>query len=910
MKKKILLFMSLVLVLMAIMTVIAFAQEETVLASYYNGGVKVYSDGTLVIEGTGDITSLGMDYPYYEYSTFVTKVIVKSGVGYVADWGFMNFTALKSVEFADDVTAIGYSAFYGCTSLESVTFGSGLVYFAPKAFENCNLTSIDIPDSVTEIYYDAFTGCEQIITEENGVYYIDNWAVGVTEDVTDVVYRDGTVGIALTGYDDKKSNVLSVKIPDSVKNISSAAFKNFDSLTSIYLSSNIANIGYAAFEGCTSLTIYAEADIRPDGWYNYFDEDEWNIDSCPVVWGHTHTYENHICVCGDSDLPYIAKWDISATENDKVYAYLCNDAENDGSYTLVISGQGNMMTWTIGAFAPWCSSYGSKIKSVTIEDGVTTIGAYAFCMCYSATNVVIPDSVTYIGNYVFSECGSLTSIRVSENNTVYCDIDGNLYTKDKKTLVHYAQGKSKIDTSFAIPDSVTTIRHEAFNNCITLTEIEIPNSVTTIELKAFHGCISLTSVVIPDSVTTVGDYAFWNCTSLTIYAEAKSQPSGWEPYWKEPSSPVVWGHTHSYNFATDLCVCGVSLTGYLDKWDVSATTSDSVYAYLYSDYTFVITGTGKMKDWAKNSRAPWNSSYIKKIKSVIVEEGVTSVGSYAFYESTSLTNVVIPRSVTSIGYVAFSKCTTLKGIAVDENNANYCDIDGNLYTKDKKTLVQYAIGKEDTRFVIPKTVTTVGKCAFEYCTTLKSVVIHDSVTSIGDWTFNSCSSLTIYAEATSKPSGWTSNWNSSKRPVVWGYFDKEASLGEIFTFLGYSFNEEGSMAVGYEINYEALKKYEEKTGETLEIGVVFAGYSLLNGNQPLDAEGNEVTLDDGAVVKFDLTEYDYTYYDFVITDIIDGIKDIPLVISAYINNGYENKYVQENGIADTVTGISYNEAKE
>ena len=116
--------------------------------------------------------------------------------------------------------------------------------------------------------------------------------------------------------------------------------------------------------------------------------------------------------------------------------------------------------------------------------------------------------------------------------------------------------------------------------------------------------------------------------------------------------------------------------------------------------------------------------------------------------------------------------------------------------------------------------------------------------------------------------------------------------------------------MGFDIDYEAKALYEELTGETLEIGVVFAAYDLLLGQQPLDNEGNAITLDDGAVVKFDLTEYDYTYYDFVITDIVDSIKDIDLVISAYINNGYENKYVQENGIADTVTGISYNEAKQ
>ena len=534
----------------------------------------------------------------------------------------------------------------------------------------------------------------------------------------------------------------------------------------------------------------------------------------------------------------VETWNVSATENDNVTAMLYDDG------SLVISGTGKMKNWNIASTVPW---YYSKIKSVTVEGGVTTIGNEAFSNCIYLTSVVIGNSVTTIGSGAFCYCDSLTSV-------------------------------------------------------------ELPEGVTTIGKEAFKYCDSLTSIVIPDSVTTIFSGAFQNCDSLTIYCEATSQPSGWDSYWNVSNRPVVWGHTHTYDFATDLCVCGAK-HNYLEKWDVSATTSDSVYAYLYSDYTFVISGTGKMKDWTKTSRAPWNSSYIKKIKTIIVEEGVTAVGSYAFYESTSLTNVVIPRSVTSIGYVAFSKCTTLKSIAVDENNANYCDVDGNLYTKDKTTLVQYAIGKEDTSFVIPDTVTTIGKCAFEYCPFLKSVVIPEGVTSIGDWTFNSCSSLTIYAEATSKPNGWTSNWNSSKRPVVWGYFDENACLNSIFTFKGYSFSANGGFAVGFDIDYDALAKYEAKTGKTLEIGVVFAGYDNLGGKQPLDQNGEAIALEQGMVVKVPLREYQSNIYDCIIKGITEDLADKKLVIAAYIYDGEAVKYVQENGISDTVCGISYNEAK-
>ena len=380
----------------------------------------------------------------------------------------------------------------------------------------------------------------------------------------------------------------------------------------------------------------------------------------------------------------------------------------------------------------------------------------------------------------------------------------------------------------------------------------------------------------------------------------------------------------------------------IESWDISATSSDNVTATLYSDYSLVISGSGNMENWTSYSNVPWYSPYSRKIKSVTIENGVTNIGNRAFGDCYVLTSVVIPDSVATIGYSAFDSCDALTSMVIPDsvtsigNDAFYhCDaLTSVVIGVSVTTIGDYAfyycraltsvklpdsvttIGNRAfadcdalTSIVIPDSVKTIGKYAFRNCTALTSVVIGDSVTTIGNYAFENCDVLKIYCEAVSKPSGWSSYWNYSNRPVVWGYFDKEASLGEIFTFLGYSFNEEGSMAVGFEINYEALKKYEEKTGETLEIGVVFAAYDLLLGNQPLDNEGNAIALDDGAVVKFDLTEYDYTYYDFVITDIVDSIKDIDLVISAYINNGYENKYVQENGIADTVTGISYNEAK-
>jgi hypothetical protein len=176
----------------------------------------------------------------------------------------------------------------------------------------------------------------------------------------------------------------------------------------------------------------------------------------------------------------------------------------------------------------------------------------------------------------------------------------------------------------------------------------------------------------------------------------------------------------------------------------------------------------------------------------VIPNSVTSIGNSAFSSCTSLTSIVIPNSVTSIGDYAFSSCSSLTSINVNDDNSNYSSLDGVLYDKDKTTLINYPCAKLDNVFAIPNSVTSIGNSAFSSCTSLTSIVIPNSVTSIGDYAFYNCSSLTsivipnsvtsigdyafsycssltIYAEASSEPSGWSSSWNSSNRPVVWGY---------------------------------------------------------------------------------------------------------------------------------------------
>jgi BspA type Leucine rich repeat region (6 copies) len=134
-------------------------------------------------------------------------------------------------------------------------------------------------------------------------------------------------------------------------------------------------------------------------------------------------------------------------------------------------------------------------------------------------------------------------------------------------------------------------------------------------------------------------------------------------------------------------------------------------------------------------------NYCTSLTSVTIPNSVTSIGTYAFALCFSLTSVTIPNSVTSIGEFAFDYCTSLTSITVDASNPAYSSMNGVLFDKAQATLLQFPGGLGGS-YTIPNSVTSIGFGAFHFCTSLTSVTIPNSVTSIGDEAFYHCPSLT------------------------------------------------------------------------------------------------------------------------------------------------------------------------
>ena len=464
----------------------------------------------------------------------------------------------------------------------------------------------------------------------------------------------------------------------------------------------------------------------------------------------------------------------------------------DSDGVLTIRGSGKMYSNLV--CAPWYSQRES-IRSVVIEQAVTSIGYRAFYGCSSLTSITIPEGVTRIGNSAFYGCSRLASLFFNGDaptidTTAFIDVNavafypaGNATWESKKldyggtlywsamelnteiiatsicgenmmwqlskggVLTIKGSGTFKDFTLwesykpmiqqviFSAAIEVPTIPANSFYRYQHLRTITLPDSVTSIGDYAFSSCSSLTSITIPEGVTSIGYWAFSDCSSLT-------------------SITIPEGVTSIGNWAFYGCT---SLTGiWVGKCNPNYSNDENGVLYNKEKTRLIqcpggLSGTYAIPD-SVTSIGNYAFYGCSSLTSIIIPDSVTSIGNRAFYGCSSLTSITIPNGVTSIGYRAFSGCSSLTSITIPNSVTSIGDDAFSGCSSLTSITIPNgvtSIGSDAfsgcnslTSITIPNGVTSIGSSAFSGCNSLTSITIPDSVTSIGNRAFMDCTSLT------------------------------------------------------------------------------------------------------------------------------------------------------------------------
>ena len=454
----------------------------------------------------------------------LSSIVIPEGVNELGSSAFSGCTKATSVSLPNSITSIGSSAFENCSSITSITIPEGVTLLQDATFKGCSsLTSVVLPKSLTEIGNNVFQNCSTLssITLPQELKSISEYAFAGCGSLASVNIQGTIEKINDYAFQDC-SNLTSIFLPEGLKEIGNKAFANCSGMKTFTMPVSVTSILKDAFSGCTGLQKVIVKDIASWCRINFA-----SFTSNPLY------YAKHLYSDEDTEITEL----IITNKVSRIGDYAFYNADNlskiyilpndYNTYPIKISNDtfsNSCYTWT-DLFVPEGkkdayegTNYWNKFKSISEYN--TTVDGIKYRILSSSKEVAVTkkgDNVVYSGDIVIPEKTSLIGMLfdvISIDSQAFKDCNGltSITIPNSVTSIgQYAFWNCSKLSSITLPGSISSIEYGMFENCFNLTSITIPNSVISIESSAFEGCSKLTSVTIPNSVTSIGQHAFSFC---------------------------------------------------------------------------------------------------------------------------------------------------------------------------------------------------------------------------------------------------------------------------------------------------------------------------------------------------------------------------------------------------------------
>ena len=752
---------------MLLCSITAGAHDFVVDGIFYN----IISDNAVEVTYRG-ISPTDYYREYHGDVTIPSTVIYNSkeyNVTSIRDDAFYGCSSLATITLPEGVTSIGGNAFIGCTSLYDINIPEGVTSIGGSAFHGCSrLTSINIPESVTSIGDEAFWGCYKLtdINIPEGVTSIGEEAFHGCSSLTAINIPEGVTSIGNAAFYGC-SSLTAINIPENVTLIGSSAFWNCSSLTAINIPEGVTSIDDNAFRGCSSLTaINIPEGVTSIGDYAFYGCSSLTAINIPEG---VMSIERH-AFSGCSSLTAI-----TVDENNTAYDSRngCNAIIETSSNTLISGCSTTIVPEGVTSIESKAFLDCSSLTAINIPESVTSIGEYTFHGCSSLTSITIPESVTSIGTDAFEGCKNLKTViakphiapilgeeafstiasdaeliypegsnylhwgvyfsNFTKNNSVVFSDEGEAYVYNENG---YIPEEFKGIKKLIFKNGITDI--QGFNDLYNLECVIVP--VTAQTIVGFSNCPKLKYICLPEGVTTVSLYSHVECVIIP-----------------ESVNEVVGADVQVFR----------SLDG-------------SKYGQMWGDYVMIPEGAFDYQNYGFSYiYGPLSNNCVLHNGKLIVWGGVgssTDIKGNSLEDVDSVIFVPDPDPASHYYSTVLAQLPNLKHVDVYKGGFNtyhgygstalepfiweVYTIEGTnaLFTGDMSLIGGCAISVipegtkrlEDWAFAnitnlqsidIPNSVTSIGKSAFENCTELQSIDIPNSVTSIGDRIFANCTNL-------------------------------------------------------------------------------------------------------------------------------------------------------------------------